>query len=136
MSVIESRRKESTLLASVKAKELATYTLRITRNKKIFLLEYKEDVSDKIISDAINIFRFIFKANEIRVKDDNDWKRRSSLQKFAIEKCDDMLALIALAKPLFHLKTKRVEYWVGKIVEVRALIEKWHNRDTERYKHV
>ncbi len=136
MSVIESNRTENILQVSIKARALAVYTLRITRNQKIFASEFKEDLTDLLITDAVNIFRWIWKANCIRVKTSRDWERRSRLQVMAKEQCNDMLALISLAKPTFHLKTKRVEYWVSQVTEVRKMIEKWHEKDAERYKSV
>lgn len=135
MAVVETNRTEHVLQVAVKAMDLAKYTLQITRNEKIFTLEYKGVVTDKIVSDATDIYRWIWKANNIRVKDHSSWERRSALQILAKELCNDMIALINLAKPIFHLKTKRVKYWVEKIVEVRMLIEKWHERDAERYKN-
>lgn len=134
MAVVEANRTEHVLQVAVKAMDLAKYTLQITRNEKIFVLEYKGVVTDKIVSDATDIYRWVWKANNIRVKDSSSWKRRSSLQILAKELCNDLIALINLAKPIFHLKTKRVQYWIEKTVEVRSLIEKWHESDTERYK--
>lgn len=136
MAVVEANRTEHVLQVAVKAMDLAKYTLQITRNEKIFVLEYKGVVTDKIVSDATDIYRWVWKANNIRVKDSSSWKRRSSLQILAKELCNDLIALINLAKPIFHLKTRRVQYWIEKTVEVRSLIEKWHESDTERYKKI
>ena len=134
MSVNESSRTASKLQASVMAKSLAVYTIRICTNEKNFDPKYRACMTDKIISDAIDIFRCVWTANNIRVASEEGWKRRGALQKRAVQYCNDLLALISLAKPLFHLTTKRTEFWIGQTIEVRNTILGWHDSDRQRYK--
>lgn len=137
MSVIESNRTKTVLATSVKARELASYTIKITTNTKVFLPEYRSSLTDQIVSDAVNIYRFVWLANNIRVGNDPDmWARRSRLQVEARELCNDLLALMGIAKPLFHLRTKRIEYWTGLVIETRTMIAAWHEADTSRYKEL
>lgn len=53
MSVPVNERSQGKLEACTKAFDLATYTLRITKNKKVFTVEYQEALTDKIISLAL-----------------------------------------------------------------------------------
>lgn len=55
MSVPVNERSQGKLEACTKAFDLATYTLRITKNKKVFTVEYQEALTDKIISLALDI---------------------------------------------------------------------------------
>ena len=137
MSVIESNRTKSELEVAVKARELTCYTLKITANENIFLPQYRSALTDTIIQDSIDIYRFIWLANNIRVGNSREKRdRRLQLQLRAKETCNDLLALIGIAKPLFHLTSKRIEYWIGLIINVRGLIEAWSDKDRARYKNV
>ena len=137
MSVIESNRTKSELEVAVKARELTCYTLKITANEKIFLPQYRSALTDTIIQDSIDIYRFIWLANNIRVGNSREKRdRRLQLQLRAKETCNDLLTLIGIAKPLFHLTSKRIEYWIGLIINVRGLIEAWSDKDRARYKNV
>ena len=135
MSVNESNRSKTELSTAVKARELTCYTIRITTNEKIFVPQFKSALTDKIIADAVDIYRNVWTANNIRVgKSVENWKRRSEHQKRAKDLCNDLLALVGIAKPLFHLTSKRIEYWTGLIIEVRTMIIAWHDKDSDRYK--
>lgn len=137
MSVNESNRTQSVLEAAVKARELACYTIKITTNEKIFLPQYRSALTDKIVSDSVDIFRNVWTANNIRVGTNREnWIRREAYQKKAIEYCNDLLALIGIAKPLFHLTTKRIEYWTGLTINVRTIIIAWHDKDRDRFKNL
>ena len=46
MAVAEGERSQSKLEVIVRALDLATYTIRITNNQKIFLPEYRSSLTD------------------------------------------------------------------------------------------
>ena len=101
------------------ARELAVYTIQICKNRKVFLPEYQSALTDDIIRTA---------------KDKKElWAWRSKLQRQAILDCNNLLALIGLAHPLFHLKGKRIEFWSEQTLKVRNYIKKWRESDVERY---
>lgn len=54
----------------------------------------------------------------------------------AILDCNDLLASIGLARPLFHLKGRKAEYWSEMVIEARNLIAKWHESDSKRYSNL
>lgn len=112
---------------------MACYTITITSNENIFLPKYKSALTDKIIADSIDIYRMTWEANNIRVRKQEDAEERFRLQMKAKSMCNDLLALIGLAKPMFHLKTKRIEHWARMIIETRETIVKWHEANVEQY---
>ena len=135
MSVPADKRTESKLKVIMLAKDLAAYTLKITSNSKVFLPELREDLTSLITDAAVKIYLDAWNANDIKV--DGSRKRaddRLELQESAIRHCKDLLALIGLAKSVFHLRSKREEYWGRKTIEVRDKLRKWHESDIERYK--
>lgn len=66
MSVPVGERRESRLEVFVQALDLVTYTLRITKNEKIFLPEYQRQVTDDIIETAKSIYIDAWDANNVK----------------------------------------------------------------------
>lgn len=58
------------------------------------------------------------------------------MQELAVNECNRLLALIQLAKTLFHLKTKKVKYWGEMTIKTRNYLQKWKDGDVERYGHL
>lgn len=98
-----------------------TYTLQITRNEKIFLPEYKGCVTDDIVETAKNIYIDSWDANNIRVqkRGDSNWEERSRLQLRACKKLQQAFSTHRHRKILVSPETKRVKYWVGKVLKIR-----------------
>ena len=126
--------------AAWKARGLSLHTMKICKNKSVFLPEYQSALTDDIIRLSKDIYLKVRRSNNIRmdVKDParkaKNWEARSNLQVSAILDCNDMLYLIELARALFHLKGKKAEYWSNLTVETREYIKRWHESDVDRYK--
>ena len=114
---------------------LCKYTLQICSNEKIFVPKFQNSLTDDIVNKFKNIYLKIWRANNIRVgkNEEEKYKKRKMLQEEAILDCIDFLALIQLAKGVFHLKTKRILYWGEQIIKVRESIKKWRDSDSKRY---
>nr|DAH53712.1 MAG TPA: Avd-like-generating retroelement protein [Caudoviricetes sp.] len=120
--------------AGVKARELAEHTIKCCANRKIFLPDYDAGITNDLLMLAKNIYLDVWAANNIQVRDDPEkWKRRSALQERAAVECNNLLALLSLAKSVFHLKSKKVAYWARMTIDARNLIRKWHDGDVKRY---
>lgn len=133
MSVPENSRTKSKLEVCVKAHDLCCYTLQITSNDKVFTPQFQRSLTDRIVAAAIGIHTDCWNANNIYVKTEDDVRERRRLQEEAARKCNVLLSLIDIAKPLFHLASKRVYYWGKKTVETRNLIRAWRESDAKRY---
>ena len=111
--------------------------MRITKNPKVFMPEYQTALTNDIINTAKEIFIKCWTANNIKVGDDaENYITRKRLQEEAARECNNLLALIQMAKPLFHLAGKRVKYWGKKTIEVRNEIRDWKAGDSKRYGHL
>lgn len=124
------------LEAAERARELAQHTILVCKNPKIFLPEYRSALTDDIISTAKGIYIGVWTANNVMVKCHDDWAERERMQKKAASDCNNLLALIGLARTLFHLRGKKVHHWSQMTVDVRAMIRKWHEADQRRYKDI
>ena len=136
MSVPVNKRTHGKLEAYTKAFELATYTLRITKNKKVFSEEYQECLTDKIIDAALDIYMLVGSANDVSVRSEKDYQNfvdRCDMQRGAHRRCGDLKKLITLAKPIFHLSSKRVKYWTELTKETQCLIKSWMDSDIKRF---
>jgi hypothetical protein len=108
------------------------YTCRIVANDKWFPTTQHAYVAG-LQSCALEIAALCWEANNIKVDDSIDrYRRRVSLQEEAAEKCNRMMLLIEIAKPLFHLKSTRVRYWIGLARDLRAMIRAWTEKDAKR----
>lgn len=122
------------LEACEKAMELALHTIKICKNKNIFTVDYQEALTNDIIKCSKDIYVYAWNGNNVFVTADNGrWKERSKLQVAAISKCNELLALINIARRLFHLKGSKVKYWSQLTIETRGLIRKWHEANAKQY---
>lgn len=115
---------------------MATYTVQICANSKVFPRELCPPVADKIVAAATEAYLCAWKANKIRVTGVNSAllaKTRLELQKKAILEARSMFPLIELAWKVYHLDSSRVEYWSRKTYEAIGKLEKWRESDVKRY---
>lgn len=133
MSVPKGKQAEGKLLVNELARDLAVYTLRITRNTKVFDEKYQSAITNEILHSAIVIHKYAFSANNITVKSHQQYADRRHFQELAAVECNNLLSLIDLAKPLFHLSAKRCRYWGNLVIEVRNKIRAWIESDAKRY---
>ena len=123
------------LEAAEKALDLALHTIKICKNKKIFLEEYQDALTNDIIRCAKDIYTYTWNANNVYVRPDNGrWRERERLQMAAISKCNELLALINIARRLFHLKGNKVRYWSQLTIDTRQMIHKWHEANAKQYR--
>lgn len=117
-----------------KALELATYTINITDNEKVFVPKH-EKTTERLVYLARDIYHRCRIANNIRVTTKEELIARRKLQNQAIQECDLLLSEIQIAKRLYHLRLKRVKHWGKMIIEVKELIRGWRESDSNRYRN-
>lgn len=130
MSVPVSERSDNKFEVILKARHLASYTLKVASNINIFDEKYYNAITQDIIKLGKDIYIHLWDANNCDLRTESE--TRLAYQKQALRECQDLLATIQLAQPIFHLKTKRIEYWGDMIIEVRNLIRAWINSDRKR----
>lgn len=134
MSVPAPQRGHGELEVNTKARELAVYTFRIVANDKWFPTSQHAYVA-KLQSCALEIAALCWEANSIKVDNNaSRYQRRITLQELAAERCNHMMLLIEIAKPLFHLRTTRERHWIGLAKDLRAMIRAWSDKDAVRLK--
>ena len=134
MSVPTGRRQENKFEVFLEAQALTVYTIKICCNKKVFLPEYQSAITDDIIRTAKDIYVNIWQANNILVKKKAHAVKRLELQREAAMQCNNLIALMQIAKTVFHLSSKRIKFWGASTIKVRGLIRAWAEADKKRYK--
>lgn len=134
MSVLKSKRGESKLAVITKARELATYTVKICSNEKVFPKRYRWCITSKIVDTVLDIHANAIRANSIYVSVQEDYALRKQFQNKALSQTYSLLSLMDIAYNTFNIEDSKIEYWTGLVLETQALIRKWRNSDAERYK--
>ena len=126
-------RKKSKLQVFVHACDLVEHTLKITSNEKVFPPE-QSAVTEKVRAAVLDIARFIWCANDIRVRQDRAlYQERRRLQDMAMTCCRELLFLIDVCWDSMHLKESKALYWIGLTVDLRDKIKAWRASDARRY---
>ena len=132
LSVTVDNRGEGELTVNTKARALTVYTHVILSNEKWFPIT-QENYKKRLLDCVIEIQELCWEANNIKVgKSMSRYEMRMNMQDMAASRCNRMMMLIETAKPLFHLTSKRVRFWLGMTKNLRDLIRGWHERDAER----
>lgn len=87
----------------------------------------KETIIDAYIS--------AYSANETPFTAAN-YRHRRQLQDKSIAKLNEMLALVEMSIPIFHISGKRFGYWGAWIVCTRNRIQAWKESDYKRYRRM
>jgi len=134
LSVPVGKRSEGELVVNTKARKLAVYTLKILENDKYFPRSQSVFIA-KIQNCVIEIVSLCWEANNIKVGNNEDrYAERIRMQDRAASLCNRLCVLIEISKPLFHLESRRVRYWINLTVEVRNKIRAWRDNDARRLK--
>lgn len=136
MSVPQFERGEGKFNVLVEANFLAVHSMQIVSNPNIFDLKYQSVMGNDLIETSKDIFISAYTANEIKVENKRQAVERLKLIEHAIIYCDRLLALIQMAKKLYHLDSKRVKFWGGKTLSVKELLKKWYQSECKRYEKI
>ena len=136
MSVVKSKRGKSKFEVLIKANELAAFTIRICSNEKNFPKRYRWTITSKIVDEAIDICRFIRKANKRALERAKpaEYKKRLKYQNKALGNIDSMLALMDIAYYTFNIKDEKIDNWVSMVVSLQTLLESWKKSDKQYMK--
>lgn len=129
------QRTESRFALADKSLDLATYTINILANEKIFDPKYRS-VIDRIAAEATLIYHSIRVANDIAVRGKGDARKaeeRTRLQYEALNAIEPLKSDILIAHKLFHLSLKRVRHWNRQVDDIKDMLQGWISSDKKRY---
>lgn len=121
---------ENDLKVILKAKELATHTLRVTSNANRYPKKFRFSLVDKMQNKSIEIYEMLFEANRTDIK---AYKRdRLELQTKAITYCDELLFYIEMSHELHIINSDSMGYWSKMVSDVKHMAIAWRTKDRQR----
>lgn len=121
---------ENDLKVILKAKELATHTLRVTSNANRYPKKFRFSLVDKMQNKSMEIYEMLFEANRTDIK---DYKRdRLELQTKAITYCDELLFYIEMSHELNIINSDSMGYWSKMVSDVKHMAIAWRTKDRQR----
>lgn len=117
------------MLVIIKAKELASYTLKITSNSKNFPKKFRFTLVDKMLTKSFNIYESLLEANRTRIENK---VLRGDLQTKAITYCEELQFYIELSLNNNIITPQRAEYWSSLVTDIKRMTIAWRKRDKER----
>ena len=136
MSVPQYKRGEGKFNVLVEANLLAVHSIQIVSNPNTFDQKYHSAMGNDLIETSKDIFISAYTGNEIKVENKGQALERLRLIEHSILYCDRLLALIQLAKKLYHLDSKRVKFWGEKTLSVKESLKKWYQSECKRYRDI
>jgi len=120
---------EKEMQVIIKAKELASYTLKVTSNNNNFPKKFRFTLVDRMQRKSFDIYESLLEANRTRVE--NKYTRYD-LQTQAIVSCEELLFYIEMSMMQNIITPKRTEYWSGLVSDVKHMTLAWRKRDKDR----
>lgn len=121
---------ENDLKVILKAKELATHTLRVTSNANRYPKKFRFSLVDKMQNKSMEIYEMLFEANRTDIK---AYKRdRLELQTKAITYCDELLFYIEMFHELHIINSDSMGYWSKMVSDVKHMAIAWRTKDRQR----
>lgn len=121
---------DNELRVILKAKELATHTLRVTSNCRRYPKKYRFSLVDKMQNKALEIYESLHEANRTDLRDYR--RERSELQTRAITYCDQLMFYIEMSHELNIIDMDSMEYWSKMVSDIKHMAIAWRSRDKER----
>ena len=120
---------EKEMQVIIKAKELASYTLKVTSNNNNFPKKFRFTLVDRMQRKSFDIYENLLEANRTRVE--NKYTRYD-LQTKAIVSCEELLFYIEMSMMQNIITSKKAEYWSGLVSDVKHMTLAWRKRDKDR----
>ena len=133
MSVRTYDRTQGKLEVLDKCRVLIEHSIPILKNENLFPKRDRWILTKPIIDELIGALTCIRRANSTFVLTDADYKYRRQNQVEAHARLGAALSLIDIAFNVLNLEGRRVEYWVGLILETDDKLKSWMKSDRERY---
>lgn len=120
---------EQKLDVIVKAIDLIDYTFTKTSNKKTYPPKYRMLI-ERLQSKSMDIYEYLMDANRLNIKTSK--LQRIELQTKAITACDKLSCFVELSMKRNLISSDTVDYWQGKIDDVKYMTIGWREKDRVR----
>lgn len=115
------QREDNELAVFARARDLISYTLRITNNPERFPKKVRFTITNRIQDKVITLYECLLEANEIP----RDNPERINLQRKALILCKNLLFLVDLSFEQGYISPQSVEHWSKLILNVKRMTAQW-----------
>ncbi len=128
----QGRKEPSEFNVVVKAKDLVKHSFTVTNSTQKFPKKYRFTLVNRIQERAVDIFELTLEANELDLRQPDEFRERQKLQAKALTYCKELLFFIELSHEMGFISFDSCEYWSKLAVEVKYMIAAWKRRDKTR----
>lgn len=129
----ERERKEpSEFNVVVKAKDLVKHSFTVTNSTQKFPKKYRFTLVNRIQDKAVDIYEMTLEANELDLRQADEFRQRQRLQAKALTYCKELLFFIELSHEMGFISFDSCEYWSKLALEAKYMIAAWRKRDKTR----
>lgn len=136
MSVPANLRSVPKLEVLKNARQIVIHTIKIITNENNFPKRYRWCFTNKLIDETMSMYKNLLMANSVNVRTTEDKILRRNYQITALSQLYGILAYIQISYELFGLSESKIRYWTMLVEEEKALIRKWRDSDTARYRNI
>lgn len=118
---------DNDLKVTVKAKELAVHSFKLTSNCNRYPKKYRHSLVDKIQVKSLEIYELLLEAN----RTDNQLRKNERCETItrAITYCDEMLFYIELSMNLNLLADNSAAFWSKMVSDVKFMAIAWRSKE-------
>lgn len=87
---------------------------------------------NRIQDKAVDIYECVLEANELDLRDAQEYRQRQKLQAKALTYCKELLFFIELSQEMGFISMSSCEYWSKLALEVKYMTTAWKKRDKTR----
>lgn len=121
----ERERKEPTEFnVIVKAKDLVKHTFTITNSTERYPKKYRFTLVNRIQDKAVDIYECVLEANELDLRDAQEYRQRQKLQAKALTYCKELLFFIELSQEMGFISMSSCEYWSKLALDMKRKLKK------------
>ena len=133
-AMIERMRKGRCIYAKTGAgaERTVKHTFTITNSTERYPKKYRYTLVNRIQDKAVDIYECVLEANELDLRDAQEYRQRQKLQAKALTYCKELLFFIELSQEMGFISMSSCEYWSKLALEVKYMTTAWKKRDKTR----
>lgn len=132
MAVPAYKRSENDMTIINLSQDLIKEVIRLAKNEKILPKKTEKILKETFLKDAINIYKFINAANELRIDDPTEAKIRTNLQVQAKITISNLYSQIKINIDYIETTYGKYENLIKILNQVKLLLNKWIKSDRDR----
>lgn len=116
----------------VKAKDLVKHTFTVTNSTTKFPKKYRFTLVNRLQEKVVEIFECVLEANELDLRDADEYRERQRLQAKGLTYCKELLFFIEISFEMGFISSESCSYWSKLTLDVKYMVAAWKKRDKVR----